>query len=734
MGKEAEDSGKKAAKSSEGFTVMKGVLANLASTAITACINGLKKLGSAMVDTVKDVAAMGDSIDKASQKIGVSTDVYQQLDYALQRNGSSIDNISRGMTNITNAIADTQNGVKGASKDFDALGISLKNTDGSMKSAEDVLLESIDALASMTDETQRNAKANDIFGRSYAELKPLLNSGSDGIRALMDEAKEYGMVMSDDAIKASVDYTDAMTKMKGTLNGIKSNIVGEFLPAVTNLINSFTELAHGSEGAGEMMNKSIGTLIGSLSDKLPSAISALSGISSAVLSVAPDIISSLIEGILVSLPRLTAALVDGLKMAVSQAISQLGSVVSTIEKVSLDLILSLIDGLKTAAPQLLSELPSIIHDAIQTLYEAAPDMVSAGIELADALLTGLMDAAGQLLLDLPNLIGMAVETIATQLPRLLESGKNLILKLKDGIIAGLPEFLQSLPVIISNTVSTLVSMLPEVVQTGTELLNGLLDGLISGIPILIENLPLIIESIVTTLVDNAPLILDAGMTLLESLISGILSALPKLVAMAPKLILTLVTELVKALPRLLSLGGQLLSQLISGISKAIPKLLQTAKDIVKTVLDALKQLPEKVVEIGTNLVKGLWNGIKDAVGWIKDKIVEFGDSVLQGLKDFFGIESPSKVMKKEVGAYLAKGIGIGFTDEMKNVASQMQDSIPTSFDTSATINSTGESAGGYVFDAAVQAFKEALYQVKIEMDDEQMGRFVDSTTSKLLYA
>jgi phage-related protein len=172
--------------------------------------------------------------------------------------------------------------------------------------------------------------------------------------------------------------------------------------------------------------------------------------------------------------------------------------------------------------------------------------------------------------------------------------------------------------------------------------------------------------------------------------------------------LTLVTELVKALPRLLSLGGQLLSQLISGISKAIPKLLQTAKDIVKTVLDALKQLPEKVVEIGTNLVKGLWNGIKDAVGWIKDKIVEFGDSVLQGLKDFFGIESPSKVMKKEVGAYLAKGIGIGFTDEMKNVAAQMQDSIPTSFDTNATINSTDASAGGYVFDAAVQAFKEAL--------------------------
>ena len=239
----------------------------------------------------------------------------------------------------------------------------------------------------------------------------------------------------------------------------------------------------------------------------------------------------------------------------------------------------------------------------------------------------------------------------------------------------------------------------------------------------------------TTLTDNAPLIVEAGVSLLGNLISGILSALPKLVAMAPKLILTLLTELTKSLPKILAMGGKILGELISGIGKAIPKLLQSAKEIVKTVIDTLKQLPEKVVEIGTNLVKGLWNGIKDAVGWIKDKIVEFGDSVLQGLKDFFGIESPSKVMKKEVGAYLAKGIGIGFTDEMKHVASQMQDSIPTSFDTS--VNATGASAtasGVLDYDSIVMAFKDALYGVKIEMDDEQMGKFVDKTTSALLYA
>ena len=91
-------------------------------------------------------------------------------------------------------------------------------------------------------------------------------------------------------------------------------------------------------------------------------------------------------------------------------------------------------------------------------------------------------------------------------------------------------------------------------------------------------------------------------------------------------------------------------------------------------------------------------------------------------------------MEKQVGKYLALGIGEGFEDEMKSVTAQMQDALPTSFDTSVTATGAETRAASLNYDSIVEAFKEALYGVKIEMDDEQMGRFVDLTTSKLLYA
>ena len=140
----------------------------------------------------------------------------------------------------------------------------------------------------------------------------------------------------------------------------------------------------------------------------------------------------------------------------------------------------------------------------------------------------------------------------------------------------------------------------------------------------------------------------------------------------------------------------------------------------------------KMGEIGENLVKGLWEGIKNTTQWILDKIKGFGQSVMDGIKNIFGIKSPSRLMRDQVGKNLALGIGVGFEDEMKNVTKQMQDSLPTSFDTTVSTGTMAQ-ANSTRFEDMVSAFKEALSQVKIEMDDEEMGKFVDKTVTNLVY-
>lgn len=92
-----------------------------------------------------------------------------------------------------------------------------------------------------------------------------------------------------------------------------------------------------------------------------------------------------------------------------------------------------------------------------------------------------------------------------------------------------------------------------------------------------------------------------------------------------------------------------------------------AKDLVDAIVTGVMSLPEKLKDIGRQLVEGLWEGIKSATGWLKDKVGDFADGVVDDFKDFFGIHSPSRVMRDSVGKYLAQGVGEGFTEELPDI-------------------------------------------------------------------
>jgi phage-related protein len=157
---------------------------------------------------------------------------------------------------------------------------------------------------------------------------------------------------------------------------------------------------------------------------------------------------------------------------------------------------------------------------------------------------------------------------------------------------------------------------------------------------------------------------------------------------------------------------------------------------MKSIFDGFGSYYSKIGEIGLNLVKGLWNGIKDATGWVLEKIKGFGKSILNGIKNIFGIHSPSTVFKEEVGKNLALGVGEGFADTMADVSADMQSAIPTEFDANISTNMGVASAASHTstYDMMVSAFKQALTEVKVVMDDREMGGFVTNTIERVVYA
>jgi hypothetical protein len=131
------------------------------------------------------------------------------------------------------AFADAKTGSKGMSEAYSKLGIDI-NKVGTSGEAFDLV---ISKLADMKDETQRNAIANDIFGKSYAELTPMLLSGSQGIDEMKQSAVDLGIVVSGDAVSAGAEFGDKLDTMKMALGGVVAEVGVGIIPIISKFVD-----------------------------------------------------------------------------------------------------------------------------------------------------------------------------------------------------------------------------------------------------------------------------------------------------------------------------------------------------------------------------------------------------------------------------------------------------------------------------------------------------------------
>lgn len=360
-------------------------------------------------------------------------------------------------------------------------------------------------------------------------------------------------------------------------------------------------------------------------------------------------------------------------------------------------------------------------------------MVSEG--LTD-LIVGIEESAPMILGVAQDLLNMVMDLLAEYGPWILEEGANMLFSLLSGISSNLGSILPVVLSVVQTLTETILSNLPMLIEMGISMLVSLISGISSMLPDLI---PLAISAVVNlceTLLDNIDLIIDSGILLIMSLADGLLTALPQFIAKAPVIIDKLISAISSNLPKIIEMGIDLTIKLAGGLIKAIPQLLKSVPQIMKSLFDGFVSYYSKIGEIGLNLVKGIWSGIKDATGWILDKIKGFGSSILNGIKNIFGIHSPSTVFKDEVGKNLALGVGEGFADTMADVSADMQSAIPTEFNADINTNMKLGSATSMMltYDMMVSAFKQALSEVKVVMDDREMGGFVTNTIERVVFA
>ena len=188
------------------------------------------KAEKAMISMTKESAAFADNIITLSMQTGQSTQQLQEFAYASELIDVSVDTMQGSLTKLTNNMQDTMNGTGNAKASFDELGVSVTNADGSMRSANDVFYETIDALGKVKNETERDAMSMDIFGRSAQDLNPLIIQGSKTLKAYADEAHNMGYVLDDEALSALGAVDDAYQRLQKTQEGVKNQLAVEFAP------------------------------------------------------------------------------------------------------------------------------------------------------------------------------------------------------------------------------------------------------------------------------------------------------------------------------------------------------------------------------------------------------------------------------------------------------------------------------------------------------------------------
>ena len=343
---------------------------------------------------------------------------------------------------------------------------------------------------------------------------------------------------------------------------------------------------------------------------------------------------------------------------------------------------------------IISQLPTVI---VTIIAEAGPTLIATGAQALADIITGLAEA-------LPTLIPVATEAIMTiistlveNIPLLIDAALQLVQGLAEGLIAAIPVIVEKIPEIIDSIIGAIVELLPLIIEAGIQLFVSLIEALPEIIDTIVAALPQIIDSIISALLGNLDKIIQAGVDLLIALIDALPLIISTIMDAMPKIITGIVDALIGNIDKIIQAGVDLLIALIKNLPKIIVEIVKAMPEIIVSMVKALGKGVVEFAKIGLDLIKGLWNGIKDAGAWLWGKISGFFSGVVDKIKNFFGIGSPAKLFRDDIGHWIPAGLADGIEDNLKPVSNAMDEmgNLATrSFESELAFNAVGSSSMG----------------------------------------
>lgn len=585
---------------------------------------GTAAIGAATALTGLTVSASNYADDLITQSTFTrqSTEELQKYAYAARFIDVEVNTLTKSMSKNIKSMDNARKGSAAYADSYKTLGVSVTDANGELRDSNDVYWECIDALGKVQNETERDALAMQLFGKSAQELNSVIDAGSEAFKGLGKEAEQMGFILSDDAVNRLGTFNDKLQVLQAGMGGLKNAASLIALPFLDTL-------------AGE-------------------GIPIMTKFSKSVMDAEGDV------------TKMADALGEGISDVLNLIVKKLPEFV----EMGIKMVGSLIEGVVSNASKIAESAVSIVDALVNGIAKLLPMLIKGAAQLIIGLAKGLGQALPTLIPTLVQVVLQIVQTLIDNIPMLIDAALQLIMGLARGIIDAIPVLIDALPTLITSLIDGILSAIPQIIQAGIDLLTSLVDALPEIITSIVQAIPEIINGILTAITENLPLIIQAGIDLLVALIQALPEIIVTIVQAIPQIISGIVDALIGNIDQIIMAGVQIFVALVENLPQIIIEIVKAIPPIIAGIVEAIGNLTYKLVEAGGNLLKGLWEGISGAASWLWEKVTGWASSLVDGIKDFFGIHSPSTVFA-EIGTNMGEGVGVGFGDSMDGVSSEM---------------------------------------------------------------
>ena len=349
-------------------------------------------------------------------------------------------------------------------------------------------------LAACTSESERNQLIMETLSGTY----------SDAASAFYKNNKE--LVASRDA---QTTMLRTMSKLADTVQKVKNGLVADFLPAISDTVDAFNDVINGVEGSDKALSDAISNLVTVAVQKLPE-----------FLSFGANIITSILSGIIQSIPTLVAQ-IPTIVMSIVDALSQM---LPQLAESGKEMLSMLSDGLRNGIPLMLEALPDVIMSFLDYITESLPAILAKGVEIVSSIGQGIIDGIPEFVARLPELITAFVDFITENLPQIIESGVQIAINIGEGIIKAIPEIVKRLPEIITAIAQGIVDLSNSLIEIGMDILGYISDGIFALVDTVIGWGEQIVNWVIEGVSGLWDSLVDVGSNIVNGIWEGVKSA------------------------------------------------------------------------------------------------------------------------------------------------------------------------------------------------------------------